>query len=376
MTATAKAAKLLGMGKLTEIDRKMLNTCLRYARRHRGLTASNPSVGTLLVQFCDGQPVVVGRGITAIGGRPHAERVAVDQVGTRAKGSTAYVTLEPCAHHGATPPCARALIDAGVARVVTALSDPDARVDGRGHAMLRHAGIEVVEADEANSAAADLAGYLTRKEKNSPQVILKLAVSLDGKLGLPGQEVPITGEIARSYVHRMRAEYDAILVGRGTVDADDPELTCRLPGLEHRSPKRFVLDSKATLSVMSKLASTANTVPISVITSHADIPDGLKAKGVTRFAAEEYNGQLALPEILEDMAADGISTLLVEGGAKVAKSFLEQQLVNNIVLFTAAKAVGADGIASPVSGKTLPKNFSLERTLRLGDDRLDLLYRT
>lgn len=375
MTATTKAGKVHRMGELTETDRKLLDACLRYARRHRGLTASNPSVGTVLVQFESGQHVIIGRGITAVGGRPHAERVAIDQAGERAKGSNAYVTLEPCAHHGATPPCAQGLIDAGVSRVVTAWSDPDMRVDGKGHAMLRDAGIEVIEADEPNSAATDLAGYLTRKEKNRPQVILKLAVSADGKLGLPGQEVPITGEIVRNYVHRMRAECDAILVGRGTVDADDPDLSCRLPSLEHRSPKRFVLDSKAKLSPSSNLAATANSVPVSIITSEADISETLKEKGVTRFAAEDHDSKLALPEILEDMAADGISTLMVEGGAEVATSFLDQGLVDSVALFTGTRCLGADGIVSPISRETMPETFSLERTLQLSDDRLDLFVR-
>lgn len=375
MTATTKAGNVQAMGDPTEIDRKLLDACLRYARRHRGVTASNPSVGTLLVQFLGDQPVVVGRGITAIGGRPHAERIAISQAGERAQGSTAYVTLEPCAHHGATPPCAQALIDVEVSRVVTALTDPDARVDGTGHAMLRDAGIEVVEANAPNSAATDLAGYLTRNEKNRPHVILKLAVSVDGKLGRSGEEVPITGEIAGSYVHRMRAEYDAILVGRGTVDADDPDLTSRLPGLEHRSPKRFVLDSRATLSPTSRLASTANSVSVSIITSKAKISEALKASGVTRFAAEDHDCQLALPEILEDMAADGISSLMVEGGAKVAGSFLEQGLVDNVALFTGAKSMGTEGIASPISRETMPEDFSLERTLQLGDDLLELFVR-
>ncbi len=363
------------MNDLTDIDRKMLNACLRYARRHRGLTATNPSVGTLLVQFEDSRPIVVGRGITAIGGRPHAERVAIEEAGERASGATAYVTLEPCAHHGATPPCATALIDAGVTRVMTAWTDPDDRVDGKGHAMLKAAGVTVVESDFANTAAADLAGYLNRKQKNRPQVILKLAVSADGKLGLAGQEVSITGDIARAYVHRMRAEYDAILVGRGTVEADDPQLTCRLPGLADRSPKRFVLDTAARLQGKSELAQSARTVPVSLITSKAEIPQSLADLGVKRFAAEKHDGHLALPEILEDMAADGISTLMVEGGAKVATSFLQQGLVDNVALFTGSVTVERSGIPSPITADGMPDDFRLERQLKLGNDTLHLFTR-
>ncbi len=364
------------MNDLTDIDRKLLDACLRYARRNRGLTATNPSVGTLLVQYGGVGPVVVGRGITAAGGRPHAERVAIDMAGEGALGSTAYVTLEPCAHHGATPPCATALIDAGIARVVTAWTDPDDRVNGKGHAMLAKAGVTVTTFDVANSAESDLAGYLNRKQKNRPQVTLKLAVSADGKLGLVGQEVGITEDLARAYVHRMRAEYDAILVGRGTVDADDPLLTCRLPGLSHRSPKRFVLDTVASLPGGSELARSAKAVAVALITSKGKLPQTLADMGVKRFAAEEHDGQLALPEVLEDMAADGISTLMVEGGARVAASFLKQGLVDDIALFTGAVSVGDEGISSPVTVADMPDDFQLDRQLKLGDDTLHLFTRT
>ncbi|MEL6966812.1 MAG: bifunctional diaminohydroxyphosphoribosylaminopyrimidine deaminase/5-amino-6-(5-phosphoribosylamino)uracil reductase RibD, partial [Pseudomonadota bacterium] len=192
----------------TQDDRYMA-ACLRLARRHTGLTASNPSVGTLLVQHQPGGSLIVGRGITAIGGRPHAERVAIDQAGERARGATAYVTLEPCAHHGATPPCATALIEAGVSRVVTAWIDPDSRVDGKGHAMLEAAGFAVETGVRSSDAARDLQAYLTRKQLNRPAVTLKLAVSADGYLGRRGEEVAITGALSRAMVHRLRAEHDA-----------------------------------------------------------------------------------------------------------------------------------------------------------------------
>ncbi len=214
------------------LDCKFMAASLRFARRHRGLSGTNPSVGALLVR--DG--IVVGKGVTAKGGRPHAERLALDMAGDNAEGAIAYVSLEPCAHHGATPPCASALIEASIAKVFTAWTDPDQRVDGKGHAMLRHAGVEIETGLLAETAASDLSGYLNRKQNNRPQVILKLAVSKDEKLGRVGEEVSITGAVAKNYVHRMRAEYDAILVGRATVDSDDPELTCRLPGLENVLP--------------------------------------------------------------------------------------------------------------------------------------------
>ena len=345
--------------------------CLRHARRHRGLTGNNPAVGTLLVR----NGIVVGRGVTARGGRPHAEPVALATAGTDATGATAYVTLEPCAHHGATPPCAQALIDGKVARVVTAWTDPDNRVDGKGHAMLQQAGIDVETDLLASEAAADLAGYLNRKQNNRPQVILKLAISPDGKLGIAGKEIPITGPLARAYAHRMRAEADGILVGRATAEADDPDLTCRLPGLAVRSPHRFVLDSSARLSVESRLAASANVVPVSVITARPQLPDALGDAGVRHFVAERHNDQLALPEVLEDMAALGISSLMVEGGAGVAASMLDQDLVDEIALFTGANPVGGAGIPSPVTTSTVPAQFSLVRALSLGEDTLHLYRR-
>ena len=329
---------------LTKDDHRYLDACLRFARRHRGLTGTNPSVGTLLVK--DG--CVVGKGITALGGRPHAERVALDQAGDAAKGATAYVSLEPCAHHGATPPCATAFIEAGVARVVTAWTDPDRRVDGKGHEMLREAGIAVQVADQENSAPRDLAGYLNRKQKDRPQVTLKLAVSADGMLGRPGEEVAITGRLVKNMVHRLRAEHDGILVGRGTVDADNPDLTCRLPGLGSRSPHRFVLDTNASMSVECRLARSARDVPVSIVSAVDKLPEDLAASGVNLFAAESHAGHLALPEFLEDFAGAGMSSLMVEGGAEVARSFLDQELVDFIWLFTAPTVIGEAGIVSPI----------------------------
>ncbi len=355
---------------LTPHDQRYMAACLRFCRRNRGLTGTNPSVGTLLVKG----GVVVGRGITAKGGRPHAERVAIDQAGEKAIGSTAYVSLEPCAHHGATPPCALALIDAGVSRVVTAWVDPDNRVDGKGHAMLRNAGVIVDTDCCAQTAEDDLAGYLNRKQKKRPQVTLKLAVSDDNMLGKPGEEVTITGPLSRSVVHRMRAEYDAILVGNGTVAADDPELTCRLAGLENRSPHRFVLDTKVQLQPKSRLAASAKTTPVSIITPNV-LPDELRELGVMRFAAETHDGRLALPEIVEDMASAGISTIMVEGGGEVAHSFLNADLVDQIALFSSKRIIGEGGIKSPVHKDNVPGTFSLVRRLNLGDDILELYRR-
>ncbi|MEM1038576.1 MAG: bifunctional diaminohydroxyphosphoribosylaminopyrimidine deaminase/5-amino-6-(5-phosphoribosylamino)uracil reductase RibD [Pseudomonadota bacterium] len=358
-------------------DERLMHACLRMARRHMGLTATNPSVGTLLVHHMPAGPVIVGRGVTAIGGRPHAERVAIEQAGDRAKSATAYVTLEPCAHHGATPPCAEALIEAGVARVVTAWIDPDQRVDGKGHRMLMDAGITVDTRLGADRAKVDLQAYLTRKNKARPAVTLKLAVSQNGQLGRRGEEVSVTGQLARRMVHRTRAVHDAILVGAETVRCDDPELTVRLPGLEGRSPHRFILSTTGHIAPDTKLAQTAKTVPVSVITARQTLPHDLADLGVTRFAAEAHEGGLALPELLEDMASAGLSSLMVEGGAKVAEAFLDGDFVDRIELYTAPHDLNGVGlIASPVTLATVPASFTSWRTLHLGADRLDVFLRS
>ena len=233
-----------------ETHRRFMAAAIRLSRRHVGLTATNPAVGTLIVDESAGTPTIVGRGVTAIGGRPHAETEALAEAGDRARGATAYVTLEPCAHHGRTPPCAEALVAAGISRVVGAASDPDPRVSGRGYALLRAAGIEVVERVLSAEAADQMPGYLVRSLKKRPEVTLKLAISADGMIGRMGEgQVAITGAVARAQVHLMRAESDAILIGAATALADDPELTIRLPGLENRSPVRVVLDPAARLPV-------------------------------------------------------------------------------------------------------------------------------
>lgn len=349
-------------------DRRFMAAAIRLSRKHVGLTATNPSVGTLIVR--DG--VIVGRGVTALGGRPHAEAEAIAEAGEAARGATAYVTLEPCAHHGRTPPCAEALATAGIARVVGAASDPDERVSGRGYAILRAASIAVTEGVLAEEAADQMRGYLTRSVKKRPEVILKLAVSADGMIGRRGAgQVAVTGPLSRAQVHLMRAEADAILIGIGTALADDPELTCRLDGLRERSPARIVLDSHGRLPVSAKLAQGAAEVPSFVVAGEvgAEHRAGLEAAGVRFLAAELHDGRIALPELLEDLAANGMSSVLVEGGAAVARSFLEEGLVDRVALFTGPDAIGADGVASPLrAGEAARHRFRIRRGARFGDD--------
>ncbi|SEB34291.1 diaminohydroxyphosphoribosylaminopyrimidine deaminase [Nitratireductor aquibiodomus] len=355
-------------GPASELDRRFMAAAIRLSRRNLGLTGTNPSVGTLIVR--DGR--IVGRGVTAIGGRPHAEPQALAEAGEAARGATAYVTLEPCAHHGRTPPCANALVSAGVTRVVGAASDPDPRVSGRGYAILREAGIEVVEGVLAEEAADMLRGYLTRSEKKRPEVILKLAISADGMIGRTGEgQVAITGPASRRQVHMMRAESDAILVGIGTALADDPSLTCRLPGLEHRSPLRVVLDRATRLPVQSVLAQTARDVPVLMTAAEDCAPERRKAlaeAGVDFLGVELHDGEIALPEFLEDLAARGVLTLMVEGGAFTARMFLAEGLVDRLALFTGPSKIGPGGIAAPVDRDHIPEGFCLLREARFGDD--------
>lgn len=354
------------------LDRRFMAAAIRLARAHQGLTSTNPSVGTLIVRDDGDGPVIVGRGVTALGGRPHAETQALAEAGERARGATAYVTLEPCAHHGRTPPCANALVAAGVARVVGAANDPDPRVAGKGYAILRDAGISVDERLLADDAADDLAGYLIRSVRKRPEVILKLALSADGMIGRRGEgQVPITGAIARAETHLMRAACDAILIGIGTALADDPQLTVRLPGLEARSPVRIVLDRMARLPKESRLAASAHDVPVMVAASPEAARErrsALEALGVRFLATETYDHMIALPELLEDLASQGLSTLMVEGGAETARRFLEDDLVDRIALFSGPVRIGGGGIASPVSVDRIPGGFSLVREARFGDD--------
>ncbi|OWV88651.1 bifunctional diaminohydroxyphosphoribosylaminopyrimidine deaminase/5-amino-6-(5-phosphoribosylamino)uracil reductase [Rhizobium sp. R635] len=369
---------------ITPHDERFMAAAIRLSRQHLGRTATNPSVGCLIVK--DG--AIVGRAVTALGGRPHAEPQALAEAGELARGATAYVTLEPCSHHGKTPPCAEALIAYGVARVVISVTDPDPRVSGRGIAMLRDAGIEVdagvLEAEGRHSLAA----YLTRQTKNRPYVTLKLAVSADGMIGRQGAgQVAITGPEARAQVQALRAETDAILVGIGTAISDDPLLTVRTPGLEAQSPVRIVLDPNLALPLTSKLVATARDVPVIVVASEEISPLGseadgtpptgladiqsrrtaLEAAGVEIVYCNPYHPEVLLPAL----ATRGISSLLVEGGAKTARLFLDAGLVDRIQLYQAPLVVGEGGIESPLRATDIPSGFTHRGTSLYGADRLD-----
>ncbi len=360
------------MSAAMELDRRYMAAAIRLSRRNLGLTSTNPSVGTLIVRDDGLGARIIGRGITAVGGRPHAEAEALTEAGAEAHGAVAYVTLEPCAHHGRTPPCAEALVRAGLSRVIGAATDPDARVAGKGYASLEAAGIEVAQGVLARAAEDLLGGYLMRAMKKRPEVTLKLAVSADGHIGRSGQgQIEITGSIARRQVHRMRAETDAILVGIGTALDDDPELTCRLPGVGKRSPLRIVLDRDAKLPSSSKLAATARRVPVLLATS-IDADSARRAvledKGVGFIGCDVHEGSIALPELMDDLAARGVSTLLVEGGAETARRFLAENLVDRLIIFQGRTIIGSDGILSPVDPNVVPEGFALQRRDVFGND--------
>lgn len=353
-------------------DVRFMGAAIRLARKHQGWTGTNPSVACILVRD-DGQgPFVAGSGVTAIGGRPHAEPIAIERAGQLAKGTTAYVTLEPCAHHGRTPACARTLIDAGVRRVVTAIVDPDERVNERGHEMLRETGIDVEAGICASGSSTDLAAYLKHKALGKPWITLKLALSKDGFIGAKGMgQVPITGPVARAQTHVLRAKSQAILIGSGTALSDDPELTCRLEGLEHHSPLRIILDPATRLSPDSKLAKTAREVSTVIVTpTPGQDRKALLNQGCEFMACDMVDGHIALPELLDDLAARGIMNILVEGGAAIATSFLNEKLVDEIMLYQGpVELAGSSGaIASPVSFAKAFPGFGLIGEWKLGDD--------
>lgn len=349
---------------------------IRYARRHLARTGSNPAVACLLVN----NGVIVGRGITAKGGRPHAEAIAIKEAGALAKGATAYVTLEPCAHHGKTPPCANALVTANISRVVVAATDPDTRVSGRGNAILRAANIEIVEDIMRKEAEYDLAGYLSRTEHKRPFVTLKLAMSADGMLGLKGAgQVKITGAEARAQTDILRAHHEAIAIGIGTMLEDDPSLTCRLNGGRAYSPARFILDRFAQTPHTAKMLDEKSATTTIVVCEHASLEKqhALQARGAQIMAADSHDDKIALHEFLDDLAAKGTASLMVEGGAKLAQSFLEEGLIDRIALFIGRHSqIGPQGIKSPIQPDNIPQGFEVTRRAIYGEDSFVEMTRT
>lgn len=327
-----------------------MRAALALARRSLGVVWPNPAVGCVLVKG----GAVVGRGWTQPGGRPHAETEALGRAGPAARGATAYVTLEPCAHFGRTPPCADALIAAGIARAVVAIEDPDKRVDGRGLARLRAAGIATAIGVLKDEAAELNQGFLTVIRGGRPMVTLKLATTLDSRIATrTGESRWITGAEARAAVHLLRARHDAVLVGAGTAAIDDPSLTCRLPGLGHRSPVRLVLDGRLRLPLTHELVRSARTTPSWILTLRSADPDrrrALTAAGVELIdVVPDANGYPDTRAALERLGERGITRVLAEGGGRVAAVLIAHDLIDRIVWFRAASVIGGDGIPA-VSG--------------------------
>jgi len=360
-------------------DRRFMQLALALGRRGLGRTWPNPAVGAVIVK--DG--VIVGRGWTQAGGRPHAETEAIKRAGKAARGGTLYVTLEPCSHQGKTPPCANAIIRAGIARVVSSIEDPNPEVSGQGHAKLRERGIVVETGLGADEALRQHAGHTRRMRDGRPQVLLKLAVSADGKAGLVGRKpVAITGEPARARVHLMRAEFDAILIGIGTVLSDDPHLTCRLPGMLERSPVRVVLDAKLRLPLATSVVGTARETPTWVFTGSAVsamAEEILRAKGVEVFRLDAKDGRLDLAQILKMLAGRGITRLMVEGGPTVAAAFVQTDLVDEATLFRSPHPIGADGVDAleglPLTALTQSPQLKLVASEAVGGDTVDWFER-
>ena len=357
-----------------------MRTALALGRQALGTTWPNPAVGCVLVA-ADGH--VAAHGVTGAGGRPHAEAQALAQAGHRLSGGTAYVTLEPCAHDGATPSCARMLAEAGVARVAVGTRDPDPRTDGAGAALLTDAGVSVTHGPHEDDARLLHAGHLCRVRLGRPRVTLKLAASLDGQIATStGASRWLTGALARQHAHLLRARHDAILVGAGTAQRDDPELTCRLPGLRNRSPVRIVMIGAKTPLPSGRLTATLGDTPLWLLVTAARRPDTreLEAAGaqVIELAADSRE-RPSLEPALAALGARGLTSVLVEGGQTIATALLRNRLVDALVWYGTDAIVGSDGLAAigALDRTALAEttDFRTVRARRIGPDHVRVLER-
>ncbi|ATG49566.1 riboflavin biosynthesis protein RibD [Celeribacter ethanolicus] len=359
-------------------DLRHMRHALTLGARGLGRTWPNPAVGCVIVR--DGR--IVGRGWTQPGGRPHAEVMALRQAGEAARGATAYVTLEPCSHHGKTPPCAEALISAGLSRVVVALGDPDPRVNGRGFAMLQSAGVEVVAGLCDAEARAQQQGFLSKVTLDRPMVTLKLAMSWDGRIATAtGESQWITGPMARRRVHAMRGTHDAVLVGGGTARADDPTLTIRGLGVDHQ-PVRLVMSRRLDLPLDSHLARTAGEVPVWLLHGPEAAPELISAwqgLGAELIEVPVTQGQLDAEAALQALGARGLTRVFCEGGGALAASLLSAGLADHVALFTAGLGIGAEGRpglgALGLDRLAEAPRYQLEKLEQIGPDALSLWAR-
>jgi diaminohydroxyphosphoribosylaminopyrimidine deaminase/5-amino-6-(5-phosphoribosylamino)uracil reductase len=355
-------------------DLAHMRSALSLARRGLGTTWPNPSVGCVIVR--DGR--VVGRAVTASGGRPHAEPLALAMAGPAASGATAYVTLEPCCHWGQTPPCTDALIAARIARVVVATRDPDRRVDSQGVARLRAAGIEVEEGVLERDAQEVLAGFTHRMREGRPLVTLKLATTLDGRIATKaGESQWITGAAARRTAHAMRGRHDAVMVGVGTVLADNPDLTCRLPGFRTRPLVRVIADSHLRTPLTARISITARETPTWFL--HREGTDPARMTAFTELGAKLLpvpgsETGVDLHAALQALGRAGITRLMVEGGGQLAAALLRAGLVDQIAWFHAPAIMGGDGWpavqAFGIEKLAAMPRFTRTRSTPLGEDML------
>jgi diaminohydroxyphosphoribosylaminopyrimidine deaminase/5-amino-6-(5-phosphoribosylamino)uracil reductase len=363
-------------------DERFMAAALSLGRRNLGQTFPNPSVGALVVSPGE-NPRIISRGVTAKGGRPHAEAEALARAGASAKGATIYVTLEPCVPHGRGEPCTDIIKHAGIKRAVIAIADPNSATTGRGIARLKEAGVEVTVGPGEVQAKRDHAGHIRRMKDGRPHVILKIAVSADGKTGLAGRKpVTISGDISLAEAHMLRATSDAVLVGAGTVLADDPMLNCRLPGMGDRSPIRIVLDGGLRIPLGSKLVTTAREIPVWIVTRPDAPPEKqreLEAAGVEVMRASTAGESLDLSEALFLLATRNITRLLVEGGPIISAALLRENLIDEAVVVQSPKELGVDAIAAlqDIALSELLESPRLEVIERrtLGQDRFTRLFR-
>lgn len=335
------------MSDVTAQDRRWLDAAARLARPYLGTTAENPTVGAIIID--EDLQLLFGRAVTAKGGRPHAETQAIAEARSSARGRTLYVTLEPCDHWGRTPPCADAVIQAGIRRVVVGLLDPDPRTAGAGIERLRQAGIDVALAQDHQPSLLLHEGHIARKTRGMPFVTAKLAVSKDGMIGLPDQgNVPITGEEARRWTHMERALSDAVMVGARTAQVDDPQLTVRLKGLEHRSHTRVILAGSRPFDTSLNLIDGVSGYPTMIIaeTGRAfEVPPEVQVIEV-----EGRNGRPNLRKALAALSERGIGRLMVEGGAKLTEALIAAELIDRFHLLTGTTTVGRKGVPATILG--------------------------
>lgn len=340
-----------------------MQIAIAFAKRGLGTTAPNPSVGCVIIK----DNIIIGTGRTGIGGRPHGETEALKMAGDRAKGADAYVTLEPCSYHGETPPCAKALIDAGVARVIIGVEDPNPKVSGAGIEMLREAGIEAIVGVYEKECYEINKGFFLTVTENRPLVTIKVASTIDGKIGTySGDSKWITSEKAREYGHMLRATHDAILVGRGTIDADNPRLDCRLPGLSHQSPVRLVLGREGVK-----------------IRKYPEVPllnlCGEEEVRATTAKCGKGNQQSTTKSILSALAENGITRLLIEGGSKVFTSFIKEDVFDEIYWFTAPKIMGEPSKPAvcdlDIQNLVDVKQLYLKESINIGNDILNVFVK-